>query len=427
MKKLIILLLFSFTCGINFSQNYPFTEQNSGVTTELNSSACSPTPWMTSLNVNWVCGNNGVVIRSKAFDSVWISTGQNGIPISVNLVNICAIDTMIALTAGYTGVNTYIYRTTNKGDNWALNFTQTGGYINAIYFNNQQTGFVMGNPVGGRWSLWKSTDLGVTWDSSGLYLPQNNNESSFNNCLSMRSGNICFGTDNSRIYLSTNLGQSWTAKQINMANVYAVSYLSGTIYAGGAQLYKSTNSGNNWLLINAPGTGYITGFAYLGYDLFGYYVRGNAIYRTNNSGYNWILAHTAPAGIYNYINGGVNDWYYVDIMGVRNNGGISKYYLVLGGLEKIENKIPDKYSLSQNYPNPFNPKSKIKFDIAKSGNVKLIIYDILGREITVLVNEKLKAGTYETEWDGTNYPSGVYFYKLVTAGYTETRKMVLVK
>ena len=57
----------------------------------------------------------------------------------------------------------------------------------------------------------------------------------------------------------------------------------------------------------------------------------------------------------------------------------------------------------------------------------LVVYDILGREIAVLVNEKLKAGTYEAEWDASSYPSGVYFYKLITDSYTETKKMVLIK
>jgi len=97
------------------------------------------------------------------------------------------------------------------------------------------------------------------------------------------------------------------------------------------------------------------------------------------------------------------------------------------GINHIGNKIPNSFSLSQNYPNPFNPVTKIKFDIAKSGDVKLIIYSVLGRKITTLVNEQLKPGTYEVEWDASNYPGGVYFYKLITNDYTETRKMVLVK
>jgi hypothetical protein len=99
-------------------------------------------------------------------------------------------------------------------------------------------------------------------------------------------------------------------------------------------------------------------------------------------------------------------------------------------------KIPVEYNLSQNSPNPFNPVTKIKFDLpkssltpneAKSTFVKLIIYNVLGREVATLVNEHLQPGTYEVEWDGTDYPSGVYFYKLITGEVTFTRKMVLVK
>jgi Secretion system C-terminal sorting domain len=97
--------------------------------------------------------------------------------------------------------------------------------------------------------------------------------------------------------------------------------------------------------------------------------------------------------------------------------------------------VPKKFSLEQNYPNPFNPVTKIKFAIPLSRGVsdgrsalaKLIIYDFLGRQVATLVNGKLAPGTYEVEWDGTNYPSGVYFYKFVTSEFTETRKMVLVK
>jgi hypothetical protein len=97
------------------------------------------------------------------------------------------------------------------------------------------------------------------------------------------------------------------------------------------------------------------------------------------------------------------------------------------GVQKISSKVPDKFSLCQNYPNPFNPKSKIKFEIAKSSEAKIIVYDALGREVAVLVNEQLKPGTYEVEFDGTNFPSGVYFYKLIAGDHIEIRKMILVK
>jgi len=109
------------------------------------------------------------------------------------------------------------------------------------------------------------------------------------------------------------------------------------------------------------------------------------------------------------------------------------------GITGNNNHIPKNFSLSQNYPNPFNPSTKIKFEapLNKGGNrglsVKLTIYDILGKEIITLVNQHLKAGAYEVTWNAENYPSGVYFYKMVVGdntnngSYSETRKMIILK
>ena len=97
------------------------------------------------------------------------------------------------------------------------------------------------------------------------------------------------------------------------------------------------------------------------------------------------------------------------------------------GVEPISSTVPKSFRLHQNYPNPFNPKTKIKIEIAKWGDVKLIVYDILGREVAKLVNEKLKPGTYEVTFDGSNYASGVYFYKLISDDFSEIKKMLLIK
>ena len=113
-----------------------------------------------------------------------------------------------------------------------------------------------------------------------------------------------------------------------------------------------------------------------------------------------------------------------------------------GGITPIA-LTPNKFSLSQNYPNPFNPKTTIIFNIPplvydsfesktrgegdRGRSISLIVYDILGREIDVLVNEELKPGTYEVEWDGSNYSSGIYFYRLVTKDFSASRKMLLIK
>lgn len=92
------------------------------------------------------------------------------------------------------------------------------------------------------------------------------------------------------------------------------------------------------------------------------------------------------------------------------------------GIKPISKEVPKNFSLSQNYPNPFNPTSKIKFQIQKPGEIQLKIYDILGREVAKLVNEKLSPGTYEVEIDAANYSSGIYTLDLV-----DTKKMVIIK
>ncbi len=112
-----------------------------------------------------------------------------------------------------------------------------------------------------------------------------------------------------------------------------------------------------------------------------------------------------------------------------------KYTTPIGIVENIS--VTKGFALYQNYPNPFNPVTKIKFEIPSllsfphvlSGNslVTLKVYDIIGKEITTLINEQLQSGTYETEWDGSNNPSGIYFYKLTAGDYTETKKMLLIK
>ncbi|MDQ3022167.1 MAG: T9SS type A sorting domain-containing protein [Bacteroidota bacterium] len=95
-------------------------------------------------------------------------------------------------------------------------------------------------------------------------------------------------------------------------------------------------------------------------------------------------------------------------------------------------EIPDEFLLYQNYPNPFNPVTKIKFDIASDlrremQDVKLIVFDVLGKEIQNIVNEKLSPGSYEVEFDGSNFSSGIYFYKLITENFSVVKRMILLK
>jgi hypothetical protein len=91
------------------------------------------------------------------------------------------------------------------------------------------------------------------------------------------------------------------------------------------------------------------------------------------------------------------------------------------------NTIPVSFSLSQNYPNPFNPVTKINYSVAKSGNVKLTVYNILGNSIYTLVNQKHEAGNYSIDFNGSKLASGTYIYKIETAEFTATKRMLMIK
>jgi hypothetical protein len=89
--------------------------------------------------------------------------------------------------------------------------------------------------------------------------------------------------------------------------------------------------------------------------------------------------------------------------------------------------VPAQYSLKQNYPNPFNPVTTIAYTLASTGNVKLIVYDILGREVKTLVNEVQQQGSYTVSFNASGLASGVYFYRIKSGSFSDIKKMILVK
>jgi hypothetical protein len=100
---------------------------------------------------------------------------------------------------------------------------------------------------------------------------------------------------------------------------------------------------------------------------------------------------------------------------------------IISSINSNTGTIPESFQLFQNYPNPFNPQTKIKFTLPQSGIITLVVYDISGREVVKLVNEKLSTGTYEYSFDGSGLSSGVYFYRLLAEDFVETRKMILLQ
>lgn len=102
-------------------------------------------------------------------------------------------------------------------------------------------------------------------------------------------------------------------------------------------------------------------------------------------------------------------------------------YRTLLEVENMENVLPSQVDLLQNYPNPFNATTTIKFVLPDAGQVRIDIYDLLGRRVKTLMDEEMQAGNYQVVWDASNYSSGVYFYRIETGEFAETRKMILIK
>ena len=96
-------------------------------------------------------------------------------------------------------------------------------------------------------------------------------------------------------------------------------------------------------------------------------------------------------------------------------------------VNNVSTEIPKNFELQQNYPNPFNPTTTIRYSLAKNSFASVKIFDALGKEVTTLVNEKQNAGTYEVDFDGDGLSSGIYFYKLETGDFTETKRMIMLK
>ncbi len=97
------------------------------------------------------------------------------------------------------------------------------------------------------------------------------------------------------------------------------------------------------------------------------------------------------------------------------------------GVNDDQSSIPGQFALNQNYPNPFNPSTVISFSVPLTAQVTLKVYDVLGTEIATLINEEKSAGTYQVTLDGSSLSSGMYFYKLQSGNFAETKKMSLLK
>jgi photosystem II stability/assembly factor-like uncharacterized protein len=402
-----------------------WTEQTSGITTALQSVSAVDD------DIAWACGVSGKVLRTTNKGVNWVDKSGN-IPTTNPLYNIFAWDanTAICVSSPSAGGSVTIYKTSNGGTNWITGFTLTASlaFGDDLYMTSATNAYYIGDPQGGNWHLLSSTNGGDNWATWSTF-PTTNTTGTYNNGACFLGTQVWFcDNGNSKINYSSNMGVNWSQQTITLTELTAICFINPTRgLAGGSTsasgLLSTTNGGTTWTAITNPVTGSISGIVGASTSWW-VSQQGTSVYTSSNDGANFSSAYTAPAGSFYHLTksrSGATIW------GVRSNGGISRFGTPINGISTISNEVPSSYSLSQNYPNPFNPVTKINFALPKSGLVTLKVYDILGKEVATLVNEVKTAGTYNYEFDGTLLTSGVYFYRIESNGFTDIKKMMLIK
>ena len=424
-------------------------------------------------SVRYISGTEGYVLKSST-SSEWQTVG--GTKHNINSIAIAGVNNISACADNQTLFSP------NGGINWKIDTYGQNNFFEPIYnhfkmtlFSNFNNGYRItrygGGGTGVYWeTVSRSTNGGVSWDAPGGWIGSwftdiygldavdnvaliagrnayqggfimksvsaGNWETVYTNLydsyyqVSMADANtgIVYGYAGSSysILRTENSGLNWSTYNLPdgyHGNIQLLSSSIGLMISGDGIIYRSSNGGVTWS-IQDTGLGNISSFKFVNVDK-GWAVGNNGlILYSSDGGYNWQqqISHTNQnlrnVSFMDELNGVVGGD--SGIVLKTTNGGIT--YIAIG-----DPIIPHNFMLGQNYPNPFNPKSKIKFHIAKLGEVKLVIFDVLGRKITTLLNERLSPGIYETAWDGSNFASGIYFYRLTANGFSETKKMVLTK
>lgn len=397
-----------------------------------------------------------VIICANLSRSDWVNVTNE-----INNLNINAL----TATDGYifAGNDQYTYRSSNNGNNWqqiynlsSLALASNGSYI----YRGYQNGYNY------------STNYGANWLFAGLNLKTLSLFANGSNVYAGCSWPVPGSSTNRGVWISTNYGANWSQTSLNNINVYSLTVSGSHLFAGGYNtgvaggVFVSTNNGQNWtnpLLIGGDALASNGSIIYTGVDGSPY-----GVYRSTNYGTNWIQTSLNNAGVHaiiiynNIVFAGASNGVYVSsdsgASWILRNEGMGSMYTIslcihnefifigssgqgvwrrplseLTGINQISSEVPKYHTLEQNYPNPFNPVTKIKFNISSSSGggkhtVKLVVFDFLGRELSTLFERHLNPGSYEVDFDGSNYTSGSYFYRLTADNLIiDTKKFVLIK
>ncbi len=382
--------------GNNWIEEKPITEKNL-IALDLSSN-----------NNYWIGGEKGVLLNSADDGRTW---SENNINNSDYIYSIFFTDDNTGwLCGGYKGdygdptQHAVIYRTTDGGKNWIEKFRETGKTFYSIYFKDDKNGWA----VGSKRYVYTTNDGGETWNFQqqfGGASWQDNRNFIKVKFINENIGFIFFNdNDYKYIYKTTNGGSDWIELYDNYEK-YSAAW------------NKNIDKLKDVVVIDEN-----TMYAFAD----GKYIapEHGVILKTTDGALTWEVIHR-ELRFYNcatYYNNHV--WACGEKGFIINDTGNS---FLLTNINEEKQNVPSDFSLEQNYPNPFNPVTTIQYKIISTTKVVLKIYDVLGREVTTLMNEEKMPGNYEIKFNGSNLSSGVYFYRMQTNEFIETKKLVLLK
>ncbi len=299
--------------------------------------------------------------------------------------------------------NNQIYRTTDRGNTWSVilqGYNTDYTVFHNIEFINANTGFISGyaqhvtNPpttVLDSTEYLKTTNGGTNWTK--IFVPEP--------------------------YTGNRLTTYGLLKFFNANTGYVQTYVNDQHY-----IMKTTNGGTNWNLQKDLGTTYFNYWQFLDTNkIWGYSL--SYILKSSNA-FETITKENVYDTLDTYTGGKIFNDGTAYILSNKWKK-LYKTTVVTNIPVLISSQIPDKFNLSQNYPNPFNPSTKINYDLPFDSKVSIKIFDVTGIEVASLVNNVQVAGYYSVNFNASNLSSGVYFYRIETNNFIETKRMVLVK
>ncbi|HEX2960826.1 MAG TPA: SdrD B-like domain-containing protein [Ignavibacteriales bacterium] len=351
----------------------------------------------------------------------------------------------------------HIYKTEDNGQNWSvLNEGMKAAFIWSIVVNSQNQIF-----AGTEKGVFTSTDNGKSWNETGL-------KDIDVRSLVKVSDVLYAGTWGKGVYKSMDNGQTWTEvnKGLTCLAVHALTVnLKGEIYAGtfGGGVFKTVDNGSNWTDLNA-GYPFIWALGTTSDGMLYAGTYGGGVYYSNDGGATWSKSNNGLASLFIYSvtvdnkdnvylsswAGGVYTasangtiWNSLGMAGQgvstvavnprtgslligTSQGAVYETSLSVTGVEE-KKEVPTSFQLMQNYPNPFNPSTTIKFSVPAAGIYTLKVFDVLGKEVAVLINNELTAGNYTVSFNAEKLSTGMYIYHLQGNGVNMTRKMLLMK